>query len=137
MPNLQTLFATAQTIAVVGCSPKPSRTSHQIARYLQQVGYRMIPVHPKATEILGAPCYPTVSAIPADVQVDIVNVFRQSAYTAGVVRDVIARRDATGQAPTIWTQLGVSSPEARAMAEEAGLPYVHERCIMVDHRMLT
>ena len=136
MPDLKHTLETAQTVAVVGCSDRPSRTSHAIARYLQEAGYRMIPVNPHREEILGERCYPDVQSIPPDVRLDIVNVFRRSAHTAAMVADVQARAEATGNRPTIWTQLGVSSPEAKTLAEEAGLPYVEDRCIMVEHRRL-
>jgi uncharacterized protein len=126
----------ARTIAVVGCSPDAPRTSHRIAAYLQQAGYRMIPVNPHADEILGEICYPTVSAIPPEITVDIVNVFRRSRYTAGTVEDTLRRVARTGQRPAIWTQIGVSSPQAEHLALEAGLPYVRDRCIMVEHGRL-
>jgi predicted CoA-binding protein len=126
----------ARTIAVVGCSPRAFQTSHRIAQYLQGAGYRVVPVNPYHEEILGAPCYPRLQAIPEAVAVDIVNVFRRSAFTPGVVEDAIARMAATGQRPLVWTQLGVHHPEAQRLAEEAGLPYVASRCIMVDHRVL-
>ena len=136
MPDLKHTLETARTIAVVGCSDRPSRTSHAIARYLQEAGYRVIPVNPYREEILGERCWPDVQSIPQDVRLDVVNVFRRPAHTARAVADVQARAEATGERPVIWTQLGVSSPEARALAEEAGLPYVEERCIMVEHRLL-
>lgn len=136
MPDLKKTLEEAHTIAVVGCSERPARTSHTIARYLQAAGYRMIPVNPNCDEVLGERCYPDVQSIPADVRLDVVNVFRRPAHTAAMVEDAIARAEATGERPTIWTQLGVSSPEAKAMADEAGLPYVEDRCIMVEHRRL-
>ena len=136
MPDPKQTLETAQTIAVVGCSDRPSRTSYAIARYLQAAGYRMIPVNPNGEEILGERCYPDVQSIPSDVRLDIVNIFRDSAHTAAMVADVQARAEATGEQPTVWTQLGVSSQEAKRVAEEAGLPYVENRCIMVEHRRL-
>jgi predicted CoA-binding protein len=126
----------ARTIAVVGCSPRGFQTSHHIARYLQHAGYRVVPVNPYHDEILGEPCYPNLQAIPSDVEVDVVNVFRRAEFTPGVVEDAVARLAETGQRPVIWTQLGVHHPEAQRRAEAAGLPYVASRCIMVDHRML-
>lgn len=135
-PDLRTLLRDAQTIAVVGLSDRPSRTSYAIAQYLQRAGYRIIPVNPYADEVLGAKAYPDVASIPAETQVDIVNVFRRSDKTAGVVRDTAARTQATGQQPAIWTQLGVSSADAEQEAADAGLPYIANRCIMVDHRSL-
>ena len=126
----------ARTIAVVGCSPRGSQTSHRIAQYLQGAGYRVIPVNPYHEEILGEPCYPDLQSIPEDVEVDVVNVFRRPQFTPGVVEDAVARGAATGDRPLIWTQIGVHNPEAQRLAEAAGLPYVANRCIMVDHRML-
>jgi uncharacterized protein len=136
MSRNATLLKEARTIAVVGCSPSPARTSHRIAAYLKQAGYRMIPVNPHAAEILGEVCYPEVSAIPPDVKVDIVNIFRRSRYTAAAVEDTLRRVEGTGQRPAIWTQLGVSSPAAERRALEEGLTYVRDRCIMVEHSRL-
>ena len=135
-PDLQTALASARTIAVVGCSPRGFQTSHRIARYIQNVGIRMVPVNPHHDEILGEPCYPSVQAIPDDIEVDIVDVFRRSEFTEGVVDDVAARAEATGQRPIVWTQLGVHSEAAERAAAEAGLPYVANRCLMVDHAQL-
>ena len=135
-PNLKEALATAQTIAVVGCSPRGFQTSHRIARYLQHAGYRVIPVNPNHDEILGETAYPDLQSIPPEVEIDIVNVFRRSEHTRGVVADTAERAEATGQRPLVWTQLGVHSPEAEALAEKESLPYVAERCIMVDHSAL-
>ncbi len=123
----------SRTIAVVGCSDNPVRTSNSIARYLIGAGYRVIPVNPLHEEILGEPCYPSTSAIPDDIQIDIVNIFRRPAHTADMVRDVLERIEKTGEQPVIWTQIGVSSSEAQQLAESAGLEYVKNRCIMVEH----
>jgi len=136
MHDFKPLFETARTIAVVGCSPRPTRTSHRIARYLQQAGYTVIPVNPYHDTLLGVPCYPDVQHIPADVRLDIVNIFRRPSHTAAMVRDVLARLRTTGEHPVIWTQLGVSSPEAERLATDAGLPYVRNRCILVEHSRL-
>lgn len=135
--DLNALLNDARTIAVVGCSPRGFQTSHRIARYLQEAGYRIVPVNPYHEEILGEPCYPDLQSIPEDVALDIVNVFRRAEFTEGVVHDAAERAGQTGRTPTIWTQFGVHSPEAQDAAEAAGLPYVASRCIMVDHRMLS
>ena len=135
--EIKTALQNARTIAVVGCSPRGFQTSHRIAGYLQRVGYQIVPVNPYHDEILGEPCYPDLVSIPHDVEIDIVNVFRRSEHTPGVVEDAVARMEATHQRPLIWTQLGVHHPEAERLAEEAGLPYVASRCIMVDHQMVT
>lgn len=131
--NVSDLLESARTIAVVGCSPIPSHTSHYIAKYLIRAGYDVIPVNPYHAELLGRKCYPDVSSIPHDVEIDIVNVFRRSHFTADTVRDVARRAEQTGKRPVIWTQIGVHAPEAQALAEASDLPYVANRCIMVDH----
>ncbi len=133
MSKYQNLLTEAKTIAVVGCSDNPVRTSNSIARYLIGAGYQVIPVNPSHEEILGQRCYPSTSAIPDDIQVDIVNIFRRPAQTADMVRDVLKRIAKTGERPVIWTQIGVSSYEAQELTESAGLVYIKNRCIMVEH----
>ncbi len=134
MPDLKATLADARTIAVVGCSDRPSRTSYAIARYLQEVGYRIIPVNPNITTGHGEVAYPTLESLPDDVKIDIVNIFRNPAYTAEMVQMAVDYAEASGTKPTVWTQLGVSTNEAQRLAEEAGLPYVKDRCIMVEHQ---
>lgn len=138
MPPYIAALRDADTIAIVGLSDRPVRTSYAIASYLQDVGYRIIPVNPHAAargdKILGEKVYANLFDIPGDTRVDIVNVFRQPRFTEGVVRDAMARGERTGHVPLVWTQLGVSSPEAEALAQQKSVPYVRERCIMVEHR---
>ncbi|PSQ99952.1 MAG: CoA-binding protein [Bacteroidetes bacterium QS_9_68_14] len=136
MPDLKPILSDAQTIAVVGCSGREDRTSHKIARYLQDNGYRVVPVNPNYDEVLGEPCYPDLQHVPADTRIDVVNVFRRREHTADMVRDALQRAQSTDAQPAVWTQLGVSSDEARDLAEEGGLPYVKNRCIMVEHGRL-
>ena len=133
-PDLTACLRDAGTIAVVGCSDRPSRTSHRIAAYLQDAGYRVIPVNPNHDAILGETCYPDLPSIPADTAIDIVNIFRAPVHTADMVRSAIDRVTQTGERPVIWTQLGVSSPEAEGLAADADLPYVRNKCIMVEHQ---
>ena len=135
-PDLRTVLEDAQTIAVVGCSGRATRTSHKIARYMQERGYRIVPVNPNYDEVLGETCYPDLPSVPADVTIDIVDIFRAPQHTADMVRSALDRINRTGQAdssapPVIWTQRGVSSSEAETLAAEAGLPYVRNRCIKV------
>jgi len=135
-PDFRTILDTADTIAVVGCSTTPTRTSHKIARYLQARGYRVVPVNPNYDAVLGEPCYPDLPSIPAGVELDVVDIFRRPEHTADMVRSAIVRTEQTGEQPVIWTQLGVSSPEAKELAEEAGLPYVRNRCIKIEYDRL-
>ncbi len=135
-PNPTTALRSARTIAVVGCSPRSFQTSHRIARYIQNAGYQMVPVNPNHDEILGETAYPDLVSIPDDVEIDIVDVFRRPEFTADVVRDAADRAERTGQRPLIWTQIGVHSPEAERLAAEANLPYIANRCLMIDHAAL-
>lgn len=134
--DLKRILEETKTIAVVGCSNQPWRPSFRISKYLLDVGYEMIPVNPEHETVHGLRCYPDLQSIPADVRLDIVNIFRRPQFTADMVRMTIAYAEAIGTKPVIWTQLGVSSTEARRMAEDAGLPYVHNRCILVEHNRL-
>jgi len=118
----------AKTIAVVGCSPKPDRTSHQIAAFLLDKGYRMIPVHPKADAILGQKVYASLSDIPEPV--DIVDVFRRSEFTAPIAAEAAAIH-----AGALWLQQGIISEDARKIANAAGMPCIMDRCIAVMHRL--
>ena len=135
-PDIADALRSARTIAVVGCSPRGFQTSHRIARYIQDAGFQMVPVNPHHDEILGETAYPDLVSIPDDVAVDVVDVFRRPEFTADVVRDAVDRMERTGQRPLVWTQIGVHSAEAARLAAEAGLPYVADRCLMVDHAAL-
>ena len=135
-PDPAAVLRGAQTIAVVGCSPRAFQVSHRIARYIQDAGFAMVPVNPHHDEILGETAYPDLVSIPDDVRVDVVDVFRRPEFAADVVRDAADRAERTGHRPVIWTQIGVSSAEAARLAAEAGLPYVADRCLMVDHAAL-
>ena len=123
------MLRAARTIAVVGASPDPSRTSNGVMRYLQRVGYRCIPVNPNADEVLGERSYPALADLPAPV--DLVDVFRRTEYCADVAREAAAIR-----APALWLQLGLRSAEARDVAEAAGMQYVEDACTAVVHRRL-
>lgn len=122
------LLRRARTVAVVGCSDRPGRDSHRVAVYLQAAGYRIVPVRPGHCTILGEPCYPDLAAVPAEVEVDLVNVFRRPEGVPIVVEHAIARG-----VGAIWLQLGVGHPGAEARARAAGLQVVSERCLKVEH----
>lgn len=126
------ILKNSKTVAVIGCSANPYRTSNYAAKYLLDRGYMMIPVNPEEEMILGQKCYPNINDIPEDIQIDIVNVFRNKRYAANEVAEVAKWKEKTEQNPVIWTQLDVSSPEAELKAEEADLPYIRNVCIMVE-----
>ena len=121
------LLAEAKTIAVVGLSSDPTRASHGVSRYMQRAGYRIIPVNPKETEVLGEKAYASLLDIPFPV--DIVNVFRRPNRVGEVVKDTLAK----GGVKAIWMQPGVVNEEAAKAAEDAGLFVVMDQCIMVEH----
>lgn len=120
------LLQNSKTIAVVGHSDKPGRTSYQIAQFLRRAGYTVYPVNPSISTIDGQPVYATLADVPGPV--DIVNVFRQSDFLPGVVDEAIA-----AGAKSVWAQLGVEHPEAATKAEAAGLPLVMDTCIKVAY----
>lgn len=127
----RSLLDRARTVAVVGLSDKPERDSNEVARYLQGQGYRVIPVNPMLSEVLGERSYASVAAIPAEISIDIVDIFRKSDQVPPVVEEAIARG-----APVVWLQLGVVNSDAAAKARAAGLTVFMDRCIMQDHRRL-
>ena len=124
--QIAALLKSAKTIAVVGLSSNPARPSFGVSRFLQRQGFRIIPVNPQETEVLGEKAYPSVTALPGPV--DIVNIFRRPARVPEVVNEVIEK----GGAQCIWMQEGVVSPEGAAKAESAGIPVVMDRCILKE-----
>lgn len=133
MDDFKEKLEKAETIAIIGCSTNKYRTSYHIASYLKENGYKIIPINPNYEEVLGEKCYSEMSEISDDIKIDIVDIFRDSQYTADMVRDIIDWSEKSGQKPLIWTQLAVSSSEAKSLAEEAGHDYVENECIMVQH----
>jgi len=129
--QIRQALESARTVAVVGCSPNPERPSNAIARYLIDSGYRMIPVNPYHREVLGRRCYPSLSEIPPDVPIDIVDVFRRSSEVAPVAKEAIARK-----AGFFFMQQGVVDPDAAVELEAAGIPVAMDRCILVEHQRL-
>lgn len=118
------ILASARTIAVVGLSRDPAKASHGVAAVLQAHGFRIIPVHPSATELLGEKVYRSLADIPEPV--DLVDVFRPAPEAAGIAEQAVAIG-----AKALWLQQGIVSPEARRIATEGGLEYVENRCTAV------
>jgi len=123
------LLRTCKTIAVVGLSSSRWRPSYGVSEYMQASGYRIIPVNPKETEVLGEKAWPTLEDVPEPV--DLVNIFRQSQFVPEIVEAAI-RIGAKG----VWMQEGVIHDEAARRAREAGLEVVMDRCILKEHRKL-
>jgi len=127
--SIANLLRTAHTIAVVGLSEKRWRPSHGVSEYMQQAGYRIIPVNPALSEVLGEKCYPDVAAVPEPI--DIVDIFRRSEFVPEIVEAAIR----VG-AKAVWMQEGVVHERAAARAREAGLTVVMDRCLLKEHRKL-
>ena len=123
---IEKILRESRTIAVVGLSPRPERSSHVVARYLQAQGYRIIPVNPTVEEVLGERSYPDLASIPEAV--DVVDIFRRSEHVPPIVEAAIA----VG-ARTVWMQEGIVHEKAAQQAKAAGLLVVMDRCMRKDH----
>ena len=123
------ILQTARTVAVVGLSGKRYRPSYGVAEYLKREGYRVIPVNPGETEVLGEKCYADLDSVPGEI--DVVDIFRRSEFVPEIVEAAIRKG-----AKVIWMQEGVIHEEAARRAREAGLTVVMDRCILKDHRRL-
>ena len=124
--KLLRIYAETKTIAVVGASADESKAAHQIPRYLQSQGYRIIPVNPRGGEVLGEPVFRSLTDI--DVPVDVVDVFRPAQEAPAIARQAIAIG-----AKVLWLQIGIESEEARQLAEAAGLTVIMNRCMGETH----
>jgi predicted CoA-binding protein len=126
---VERILTTYATITVVGASASPTKAAHSVPAYMHQHGWRIIPVNPHADEILGEAVYRTLADVPE--QIGLVDVFRPSAQTPDVARQAVA-----AGATALWLQLGIASEEARAIADDAGLLYVEDRCLVIEQRRL-
>lgn len=123
------ILSSGRIVAVVGLSLDAERPSHKVASYLKKQSYQIIPVNPKAREILGEVCYPELASIPE--LVDVVVIFRRSDEVPGIVEEAIKIR-----AKAVWMQEGVTNNEAAAQAKESGLLVVMDRCMRKEHMKL-
>jgi uncharacterized protein len=121
---IEKIFRESKTIAVVGLSANPRRPSYGVAAYLQAEGYRIIPVNPMETEILGEKCYPSLSAIPDAIKIDVVDLFRRPEFAPEIVQEAIARG-----VPYLWLQDGVISEEAWELAIQSNTAIVMDDCM--------
>jgi len=127
--QLRRILKENHTIAIVGLSADWFRPSYFAAKYMQEHGFKIIPVNPKYTEILGEKCYPDLKSIPE--KVDMVDVFRKSADCAPIAKEAVAIG-----AKVLWLQLGVENDEAKAVAETGGLEFVQNRCVKIEFARL-
>jgi uncharacterized protein len=125
----QEILSSSHVIAVVGLSANPERNSYRVASYLQEQGYHIIPVNPGETKVLGEVCYPDLLSVPH--KIDVVDIFRRAEDVPSVVRQAI-----TIGASVVWMQSGIISEQAAALAREAGLKVVMNRCMMIEHGKL-
>jgi uncharacterized protein len=126
---VEQILTTYDTITVVGASAAPAKAAHSVPLQMQRHGWRIIPVNPHATSILDEPVYRLLADVPE--QIGLVDVFRPSPEAADVARQAVA-----AGATALWLQLGIRSAEARTVAEEAGLLYVEDRCLIIEQRRL-
>ena len=128
--TIQRVLYAARTIAVVGLSSNSLRASYFVGYYLKRHGYRVIPVNPRETEILGETCYPTLQQAQDDVPepIDIVNVFRAPAALPGIAREAVAIG-----AGALWCQFGVINFDAAKIATDGGVTVIMDRCLKVEH----
>ncbi|HYT00959.1 MAG TPA: CoA-binding protein [Thermoplasmata archaeon] len=127
--DVKRILTEIKTIAVVGCSKDPAKDAHRVPKYMQMAGYRIIPVNPTATEILGEKAYPSLEAVPTPY--DAVDIFRPSADVPPIVDQALK-----GPANVIWMQLGIRNDDAARKAKAAGKTVVQDRCMMRDHARL-
>lgn len=126
---IRILLSQPRTTAVIGLSPDPGKPSHYVPAYMQQHGYRILPVNPGVDTVLGETCYPNLSALP--IKPDIVNVFRLPRYIPAIVEEMLQLG-----LPNLWVQSGIVNLEAAAHAEAGGIHVVMDHCIMVEHRRI-
>jgi predicted CoA-binding protein len=124
--DIQRVLHTAKTIAIVGLSNNPLRASYFVGYYLQRHGYRVIPVNPRESEILGKTSYPSLRDVPEPI--DVVNVFRAPSALPAIAEDAVAIK-----ASTLWCQFGVINLDGARIAAEAGLTVIMDRCLKVEH----
>jgi predicted CoA-binding protein len=127
--QLRRILKENHTVAIVGLSADWYRPSYFAAKYMQEHGFKIIPVNPKYTEILGEKCYPDLKSIPE--KVDMVDVFRKSADCAPIAKEAVAIGS-----KVLWLQLGVENDEAKAIAETGGLEFVQNRCVKIEFARL-
>ncbi len=127
--NVLNILKGAKTVAVVGISHKEERDSHRVARYLQEKGYKVIPVNPKYKEVLGVPCYADLRSVPEHI--DVVDIFRNVEAIPAIVDEAIEVK-----AGCVWMQLGLAHNEAGEKARCSGMEVVMNRCIKIEHSRL-
>jgi hypothetical protein len=130
--EIKAILEETKTIAIIGCSPNEEKASNKVAAYLKNHGYKIIPVYPKEDIILGEKVYRSLSDIPQDIQIDMIDIFRKSDVIASVVDEALQR----GDVKCVWTQLGLVNNQAAQKARDAGLNVVQSHCTKIEHANL-
>jgi predicted CoA-binding protein len=127
----------SKTIAVVGASKNPEKEAYAVPLYLKEHGYRIVPVNPTATEILGEKAYPSLRELPEEVirMVDVVEVFRPSDELPQVALQVVGMKARLGRSLVFWAQLGLENEEAKGILKSNGIPYVMDACMRTVHQV--
>lgn len=128
--EIKEIFNNTKVIAIAGLSPNEEKASNRVARYLQNAGFKIVPIYPKEDEILGEKVYRSISEIPFDI--DIVDIFRKPDAISVIVDEIIKR----GGIKTVWTQLGLVNNEAAKKAQDAGMKVVQNKCTKIEHAKL-
>lgn len=129
--EIRAIFDEVKTIAVVGLSPDTSKDSHHVAEYLQQVGYKIVPIYPKDITILGEQAYPSLADVP--FAIDMVDIFRKPEALDAIADAAIAR----GDVKVFWAQKGIVNNAAAEKAKKAGMKVVQNKCTLVEHQVLS
>lgn len=131
--EIKAIFEETKTIAIVGLSPDKEKASYRVAQYLQNAGFKIVPIYPKEDEILGEKVYRSLSEIPFDI--DMVDIFRKPDAIAKIVDESIALKNQKN-IKTVWFQLGLTNNEAAQKAKEAGFNVVQNKCTKIEHKAL-
>jgi uncharacterized protein len=129
--ELRSILGDSKTIAVVGLSSNPDRPSNEVAEFLQSKGYRIVPVNPKETEVLGERAYPSLLDVPEEIRIDVVDVFRRAEQTPAIAEEAVARG-----AKVLWLQEGIANDDARRIGEAGGLSVVMGVCMRKQSQRL-
>ena len=129
--EIKKILKEARVIAIVGCSRNPKKAAFKIPRYLQTIGYRIIPVNPYIDEILGEKSYKNLLEIPEEIKVDVVNIFRPTDDVPAIIDQTIKKG-----IKVVWMQLGIRNEKAAHKGTNAGLSIIQDSCIMVEHTVL-
>ncbi len=133
--QIKDILEKTRTIAVVGLSKNPEKISYKVSVYMQQQGYRIVPVNPFVDYVLGEKCYKSLLNIPVEIQrtIDIVNIFRKAEDVPPIVEQAIQLKSIVGRPFVVWMQLGIINEQAAVAAGKAGLIVVMDKCLMIEH----